>query len=90
MRACESRVVLDVLCTTDAQLALSPPHVMDTILSVRLHGEEKEYLVRWSPSERRTWATLEQLLAAGANEMWERARGRRLGPSPLLSLSASL
>ena len=46
LRAAPERVLIDVLCTTDAQLALQPPHVMDTILSVRLHNAEKEYLVR--------------------------------------------
>ena len=71
MRACEGTVALDVLCTTPAQLALDPPHVMDTILSLRLMASEKQYLVRWSPSERRTWATLDELMACGGREMYE-------------------
>ena len=69
LRAAPSRVAIDVLCTTPAQLTLSPPHVMDTILSLRLHGSEKEYLVRWSPSARRTWASLNELMAADASDM---------------------
>ena len=73
LKAASSRVAVEVLCTTAAQLALTPPHVMDTILSMRLLASEKQYLVRWSPSERRTWATLDQIMGQGAeaSEMWE-------------------
>ncbi|KAL1500184.1 hypothetical protein AB1Y20_012853 [Prymnesium parvum] len=66
-----ARVAIEVVLSSAAQLALSPPHVMSAILSVRLHLGAKQYLVQWSPSQRRTWATLEELFAAGSAQMWE-------------------
>ena len=63
-------VTVEIVCTTGAQQRLSPPHVMDTILSLRLNAQQKEYLVRWSPSERRTWATLTELMESENTDMW--------------------
>ena len=81
-RASAKRVAIDVLCTTAATLAALAPYVMDTILSVRLRGDIKEYLVRWSPSARRTWASLDELMGADGMEMWE-----HFDPPPKLEIA---
>ena len=36
-----------------------------------MHAARKEYLLKWTPSARRTWGTLEQLVELGAQAMWE-------------------
>ena len=80
-------VAIDVLCTTEAQLSLSPPHAIDSILSMRPKAGVKEYLVRWSPSGRRTWAPLPALLAMPGEMQEMHARFERECTQPTVSVT---
>ena len=71
LREASGAIKIGVACSTAAQLRLNPPHAMEGITSVRVSAVQKEYLVKWAPSNRRTWATVQDLMEAGCEEMWE-------------------
>ena len=71
LREASGAIKIGVACSTAAQLNLNPPHAMEAITSVRVSAVQKEYLVKWAPSNRRTWATVQDLMEAGCEEMWE-------------------
>ena len=70
LRGSGERVTLEVVLSTQALLSLVPPAVPSVILSTRPQAGGRQYLVRWSPSDRRTWAKPEELVRCpGGAEM---------------------